>query len=107
MTKEENAVNAPYGHESEADEKIPNRHRETPPRGGKEGKTAAQVVLGGTLEFISVAIADTLMQIKGQLADSWAKGAEETRENLLFLEGRKLALLEIRNFIREEVDGDD
>ena len=106
MKETKNAKNAPYGFASEPNGEIPYPTAETPPRGGKAGKKDVREVLTTIQEYLDLAIEDAQAQIKGQVDLAWAKGEKETRENIFFLEGRKLSLLEIRNFIRRELKHD-
>lgn len=103
MKETENDKNAPYGFASKPNGKIPNPTAETSPRGGKAGKKDVRAILATIQEYLDLAIQDAQEQIKGQLHISWAKGEKEARENLFFLEGRKLTLLEVRNFVRREL----
>ncbi len=103
MNETKNDKNAPYGFASEPNGEIPYPTAETSPRGGKTGKKDVRAVLDAIQEYLDMAIEDAQEQIKGQIHVSWAKGEKETRENLFFLEGRKLTLLEVRNFVRREL----
>ena len=106
MKETKNAKNAPYGFASEPNGEIPCPTAEMPPRGGKAGKKDVRAVLASVQEYLDLAIEDAQAQIKGQVDLAWAKGEKETRENIFFLEGRKLSLLEIRNFLRRELKHD-
>lgn len=106
MKQTENDKNAPYGFASEPNKEIPYPTAETSPRGGKTGKKDIRAVLASAQEYLDLAIEDAQAQIKGQVDLAWAKGERETRENIFFLEGRKLTLLEVRNFLRRELSRD-